>query len=123
MIIAIPAVETEVNGKKLISPHFGKAPAFVIFNGMTGESMLVENPKKRADYGGGRLIADLFMRNGVDAVLVKEMGEGAFFNLQTAGIKVFLIPENIKFVEDAISLYNEGKLQPLTQPSEGGHHH
>ncbi|OMH40437.1 NifB/NifX family molybdenum-iron cluster-binding protein [Desulfurobacterium indicum] len=123
MIIAVPAIETEINGKRLISPHFGKAPAFVIYNGITEDSMLVENPKNRAGYGGGRLIADLFMRNGVDVVLVKEMGEGAFFNLQSAGVKVFLIPENVKFVEDAIKFYIEGKLQLLTEPSESGHHH
>ncbi|WP_457568563.1 NifB/NifX family molybdenum-iron cluster-binding protein [Desulfurobacterium sp.] len=123
MIVAVPAIETEINGKRLLSPHFGRAPGFVIFNGVTGESMFVENPKKRAGYGGGRLIADLFMRNGVDVVLVKEMGEGAFFNLQSAGVKVFLIPETIKFVEEAIDAYRDGKLKPLTEPSESGHHH
>jgi len=124
MVLGIPVIEKEVEGKRIISPHFGKAPMFIIYNDITGETLLISNPKAKSGCGGGagRFIFDTFMRNGVDAVLVKGIGEGAFYNLQRAGMKAYLVPSDVKFVDEAIKLFKDGKLKVLDEPFESHNH-
>ncbi len=124
MIIGIPVIEKEVDGKRIISPHFGRAPMFVVYNDITGETLIVSNPKSKTGCGGGagRFIFDTFMRNGVDIVLIKGIGEGAFYNLQKAGMKAYLVSSDIKFVDDAVSAFKTGKFMEVTEPIENEHH-
>jgi predicted Fe-Mo cluster-binding NifX family protein len=50
------------------------------------------------------------------------MGPGAFRRIrEELGIKVYLVPENVKFLKDAVSLFKEGKLEELLEPNEDSH--
>ena len=123
MRVAIPINRPREEGDLRVSSHFGKAYAFAIADTETGVVEVVENPRVALglQHGAGRYIADLFAQKGVGAVLLKEIGEGAFGHLTWRGIKVYLVPEGVKRVEEALNLFREGKLNPLSEPNEEPH--
>ncbi len=107
-----------------VSSHFGKAYAFAIVD-TEGKVKVVENPRNALglQHGAGRLIADLFTREGVEVVLLREIGQGAFGHLTARGIKIYLVPKEIKTVDEAVKAFKEGKLQMLLAPNEPPHEH
>ncbi|WP_456343077.1 NifB/NifX family molybdenum-iron cluster-binding protein [Thermovibrio sp.] len=124
MRVAVPVLETEVNGRKLVNAHFGKSNLFAIVDTETGKVELAENPALHLQRGRGIYIAQMFKEKGVEAVLVKEMGPGAFDKIRNAlGIKVYLIPTRVKFLDEAVELFKEGKLTELLEPNEDEHEH
>jgi len=124
MRVAVPVLETEVKGRRLVNAHFGKSNLFAIVDTETGEVELVENPALHLQRGRGVHIARMFQEKGVKAVLVKEMGPGAFDKIRNVlGIKVYLIPSEVKFLDEAVGLFKEGKLEELLEPNEDEHEH
>ena len=123
MKVAIPINRPREEGDLRVSSHFGKAYAFAIYDSESGEIRVVENPRNalKIQHGAGRLIADMFAKEGVNALLTKEIGHGAFRHVTSLGIKIYLIPENVKTVKEAINLFGEGKLRMLLEPNEGHH--
>lgn len=113
MKVAVPVLEKVIDGKKMINPHFGKSKLFAVVDTETGELKTLENPATEQEKGKGRLIAETFYREGVEALLIKDIGEGAFEKISSVGIKVFRVPENAKFLEEALELFKEGKLTAL----------
>jgi predicted Fe-Mo cluster-binding NifX family protein len=125
MKIAIPINRPKEENNLRVSAHFGKAYAFAIYDTESEELKIVENPRNalKLQQGAGRLIADMFAKEGVDILLTKEIGEGAFQHVTSLGIKIYLIPQEVKTVEEAIKLFKEGKLQLLLEPNEPPHEH
>ena len=124
MRVAVPVLETEINGRRLVNAHFGKSNLFAIVDTETGEVELAENPALHIQRGRGVHIARMFGEKGVRAVLVKEMGPGAFDKIRNVlGIKVYLIPSEVKFLDQAVELFKEGKLTELLEPNEDEHEH
>ncbi|MEZ0394595.1 MAG: NifB/NifX family molybdenum-iron cluster-binding protein [Desulfurococcaceae archaeon] len=123
MIVAVPVLKTQRG--YVVSPHFGKAPfvAFVEVDGGTYKIIEVaENPagQGRAGHGGGRvLIAKILSRNP-SAVIAMEMGEGAFSELSSRGVKVFYLPPEKKIIglEEALELFLAGSLEEAKAPRE-----
>jgi predicted Fe-Mo cluster-binding NifX family protein len=116
MIIAIPALKTEVEGRKLMSPHFGKAPGFLFIDDESGREWFVENPKAHLERGGGRAMAALLSENGANVLLVKEIGPGAFEKVKLAGVEIYSV--DAKFVDEAIDRFKLGKAEKLDAPNE-----
>jgi len=117
MIVALPVVEA--GGRRLVNPHFGKSNLFAVIDVETGEVETLKNPALHLKRGRGRLIAQALKERGVGAVLVKEIGPGAFERLREAGIEPYLVPREVKEVAEAVELFKEGKLKRLTEPNEG----
>ena len=123
MKVAVPILETEVKGKRLVNSHFGKSNLFAIVDTSSGEFEITENPGLHLARGRGALIAKMFIEKGVEVVLVKEMGAGAFDKIRNvSGIKIYLIPSNVKFLDDAIEKFKKGELEELLEPNEEKHH-
>ena len=116
MKIAVPVLEREINGKRLINPHFSKTSLFAVVDLESDRTELMENPGLGAERGRGRLIAESFLKEGIQGVLVKEIGPGAFGKIADLEIKIFLVPPEVKFLEEAVKLFKEGKLNPLREP-------
>ncbi len=116
MVIAVPALKTEVNGRRLMSPHFGKAPGFLFIDDESGREWFVENPKVHLERGGGRAMAALLSENEADVLLVKEIGPGAFEKVKLAGVEVYSV--DAKFVDEAIDKFRLGKAEKLNAPNE-----
>jgi predicted Fe-Mo cluster-binding NifX family protein len=122
MRVAVPVLETEVNGRRLVNAHFGKSNLFAVVDTGTGKVEVKENPGLHVARGRGIYIAEMFRENGVEAVLVKEMGPGAFDKIRNQlGITVYLIPENVKFLDEAIEMFKRGELEELLEPNEEEH--
>jgi len=79
------------------------------------------NPAAAAEERGvrGRVVVDLLMRFGVQAVIAYEVGLGAFYRLAEQGVRVFLV-KRVMPVEEAIKLFAERKLREVNQPVERG---
>jgi len=123
MKLAAPVLKTKVNGEMLLNAHFGKSELFAVVDTESGEVELFENPGLHVQRGRGVFIAQAFKDKKVEAVLVKEMGPGAFKKVrEEMGIKVYLVPKEIKFLKEAVSLFREGKLNELLEPNEEEHH-
>ena len=122
MKVAAPVLETEVKGKRLINAHFGKSNLFAVVDTDSNAVEIVENPGLHVQRGRGIYIAQMFKEKGVEAVLVKEMGPGAFDKIRNGlGIKVYLVPEEVKFLDEALELFKKGELPELTEPNEEEH--
>ena len=118
MKVALPVIEKEINGKRLVNYHFGKSNLFAIVDTETGEMELLENPALHLERGRGNLIARAFSEKGVEAVLVKEIGPGAFEKLKSFGISIYLVPAEVKFLDDAVEMFKNGNLKILEEPNE-----
>jgi len=120
MKVAIPINRPKEEGDLRVSSHFGKAYAFAIADTKSGGIKIVDNPRNvlKLSHGAGRYIAELFEREGVKAVLLREIGAGAFGHLTARGIKIYLVPKEVKTVNEAVERFKEGKLQLLLEPNE-----
>jgi len=121
--VAIPVLDTEVQGRKLVNAHFGKSNHFAVVDTDTEKIEIVKNPGLHAERGRGILIVEMFKRKGVDAVLVKEMGPGSFDKVKNIlGVKIYLVPPEVKFLDDAVEKFRRGELEELLEPNEEEHH-
>jgi predicted Fe-Mo cluster-binding NifX family protein len=124
MKVAVPVLDTEVGGRRLVNAHFGKSNLFAIVDISSGSVEIVKNPGLHVERGRGIFIAEMFKEKNVEAVLVKEMGPGAFDKVRNRmGIKIYLVPPEIKFLDDAVEKFKKGELPELLQPNEDEHEH
>ncbi len=125
MKLAVPINRPRGEGDLRVSSHFGKAYAFAIVDTESGEVEVVENPRVALglQHGAGRFIAQMFAQKGVRAVLLREIGAGAFGHLKALGVEIYLVPKGIKTVGEAVEAFKRGELQPLTEPNEPPHEH
>ncbi|MFP3279010.1 MAG: NifB/NifX family molybdenum-iron cluster-binding protein [Candidatus Micrarchaeota archaeon] len=105
----------------IISQHFGRAPEFAIF-----EMPDIEKPKEvfkntasptmKEHSGRGRLVLEILLSKNFDAIITKEIGPGAFYELKSRGIKIY--HSNDRTPKDALEKLLKGELTELTAPSE-----
>ena len=110
MRVAVPCIR--LGDLLRVSPHFGRAPLFAIYELASSGPRLValeENPAIRTVGERGEAIARLLARHGVNAVIVYEIGLGAYSKLASRGIRVYVIDE-LATVEEVLHLFKEGKL-------------
>jgi len=115
MKIASPVVLADIKGEKklLVAPHFGKAQNFAIYDKEKDEILLLDT--QIPERGKGKFFKSLISRLGIDIVLVKSMGIGAYNSIRSLGVKIYKVPREIKYFEDALNAFFEGKLKPFTQ--------
>ena len=120
MKVAIPINRPKEGEDLKVSSHFGKAYAFAVVDTETGEVKVVDNPRNtlKLQHGTGKFIAQTLEREKVKAVLLREIGEGAFGHLKSKGIDIYLVPKEIKTVKEAVEAFKNGRLQMLLEPNE-----
>lgn len=102
MKVALPVIEQKGKGY-WVSPHFGKARKFYIFDTESGEAKIVDLPE--VERGRGRLIAETLKREGVEFVFCREIGEGAKEKLEEVGIEVR--STGMSRVEEVVEAFTE----------------
>ncbi|MEM3371284.1 MAG: NifB/NifX family molybdenum-iron cluster-binding protein [Candidatus Korarchaeum sp.] len=104
----------------LISPHFGRAVAFALFE-VEGDSYrfeLYKNPAPPQQEGGrGRTVLSLVNELKPDAVIVRSIGPGAFERLMASGIRVMRSRDRL--AEEAIRRFIGGELEEMREPESG----
>lgn len=117
MKVAIPVNEN--NCKEIVSPSFGRAPYYYIYDTMTKSGSFINNIAAQSAGGAGIKAAQLLVDNGVKIVIAPRYGENAAKVLLDANIKVF---KNIAgSVEDNIFAYENNKLEFLADIHPGYH--
>jgi predicted Fe-Mo cluster-binding NifX family protein len=93
-----------------ISPHFGRAPTFTIYDTETEDIDIVENT---SDHMGGVGKPPLLLReHGANVMLCSGLGPKAVHMFESFGIRVYVGASGT--VQDTIDLWNEGILQEAT---------
>ncbi len=121
--VALPAYR--VGDVLYVFPHFGRAPYFVLAE-VFGEGFkvldVIRNPYVLHERGKGRGIVSMLLSHNVDAVIVSEIGHGAFYALRGSGVKIFKLPKmkGRVTIEKALTLLTQGKLEEAHEPTE--HH-
>jgi predicted Fe-Mo cluster-binding NifX family protein len=97
-----------------VNQHFGRAPAYTVFDTDTGEySVVVRN--------GSEGPADLMAGAGVNVMLCGGIGKGASAMLQQRGIDVFIGASGT--IKDAIDAWNSGALSKNPNGNCNSHEH
>ncbi len=104
MKIAVPVLEPEGLQSK-VSRHFGRAPYFIIFE-LEGDEIkswqVNRNPASGLERKRGLKTAEFLKSQGVNVVIVGEIGEGPFHNLHDSFVKMLRMPEEAEDVEKVV---------------------
>lgn len=116
MKLAISVLEPHLDSK--VDDRFGRANSLLVVDTETLDFVVVDNSKNQhALEGAGIGAAELVCSHGIGAVLTGHLGPKAYGALQMVGIKGYDATGLI--ARDAIELFNDDKLDPL---SEGDSH-
>lgn len=111
------------SGKDLnaeLDRRFGRAPRFLVCDTESGTFEVVENQQNlNAAQGAGIQAAQALVETGAKAVVTGHCGPKAFRVLEAADIKVY--HASVATIEEALTLYREGRLSESTGPNVVGH--
>ena len=115
----IAITSTGLNLRSNVSPVFGRSPNFIFADLEDCEIrnvLPIENPAKN-ERGAGNLAAQFIIDQGIEALILGELGNVAFGILRNAGIKIYKIsPGN---VEKNLKYFKEDKLEEVNSASSG----
>jgi predicted Fe-Mo cluster-binding NifX family protein len=110
--VAVTIVPRDQGLNDLMDDRFGRAEAFVVVNGATGEVVeTIDNASVNATHGAGTGAANRLKSAGVDAVISGRFGPKASDALRALGIEAWLAPPGITAGE-ALRLLDDGALEP-----------
>jgi len=119
MRIAIPVME---NDKKTeVSPSFGRAPYYLIYDMVDNKTTFIQNTAALSAGGAGIKAAQMLLDNEIKVIIAPRYGENAAKVLVDANVLVY---RNIAgSAEDNIKAYKENKLDVLADIHPGYHNH
>ena len=119
MKIAIPTMDDKgLDG--MVSPHFGSAPAFAIYDTETEEIFVLPNTSQHM--GGVGLPPDLLHANDVSVLICGGLGVRALQMFNQLGIKVY--NGAVETVSETLALWKDNKLSEATfDQACPGHEH
>lgn len=115
----VAIASTGLNLESDVSFVFGRSPNFIVAdleNNEIKNISSIENPAKN-EMGAGNLAAQFMKDQGVNALILSEVGNVAFGILRNAGIKIYKISPGS--VERNLKYFKEGKLEEITSASCG----
>ena len=119
MRILAPVVYTR-DGRMMLAPHFGGAQAYVVLD-VNGGCRIVDKLDLGAGQPGGRgrVVVGWAIERGVEAVVAREIGPGAFEGFIANGIRVYYA-ESLDPCEAAKAVL-EGKARLIEAPTASGY--
>ena len=111
--IAISIVRNEKGLNDPMDDRFGRAEAFLVVDGVTGEAVeTIDNASVDASHGAGTGAANMLKSAGVGAVISGRFGPKASDALQALGIEAWVAPPGITAGE-AVRLLQDGDLSQM----------
>ena len=108
--IAVSIVRNEKGLDDLMDDRFGRAQAFLVVDGATGEAVeTIDNASVDAQHGAGTGAANMLKSAGVGAVISGRFGPKASDALRAHGIEAWIAPPRITAGE-ALRLLEDGRL-------------
>jgi predicted Fe-Mo cluster-binding NifX family protein len=103
-----------------VDPRFGRAKHFILYDTDTGDFTAHSNEQNiNAAQGAGIQAAQSVAQLGPDVVITGNVGPKAFEALRAAGISVCVGASGT--VQEALAVYQAGKLEVVDQPNVDGH--
>jgi len=103
-----------------VDPRFGRSKWLIVVDTDTGEFEAHDNSVNlNAVQGAGIQTAQNIANLGVEIVITGNVGPNAFKTLNTANVKMFLT--DAQTVQDAVDLFNAGKLNEVNKANVEGH--
>ncbi len=103
-----------------VDQRFGRCSFFVLVDSENGEMIdSIRNDNAEAAGGAGPQSAQLLAENGVDAVVLGNVGPNAAKALEAARIKIYTGVEGT--VEKTVHKFKEGKLSPVSEATVSSH--
>jgi len=90
-----------------VSPLFGKAKFFAFYD---GHDVRIEKNEQK----GGVSVVNWLASQGVDTLVIKEMGSSPYGEVQKRGIKLFYAGDERIEINDLITNFENGVLEPLS---------
>ena len=90
-----------------VSPLFGKAKFFAFYD---GHDVRIEKNEQK----GGVSVVNWLASQGVDTLVIKEMGSSPYGEVQKRGIKLFYAGDERIEINDLIINFENGVLEPLS---------
>jgi predicted Fe-Mo cluster-binding NifX family protein len=109
MRISVPSMGNK-GLEEEVSPHFGRAPIFTIYDTETEKVEIVPNTSQHL--GGTGYPPEIMHANGVDVMLCSGLGSRAVHMFEQLGIMVYV--GAMGTVKDAIDTWKRGELQEAT---------
>lgn len=106
MKIAIPMEES--NTDTGLSPSFGRAPVFLLYDTKTGRTQFYTNPAVSAPDGAGVKAAQFIVARKADALICCRCGENTAQVFRAAGITVYKAADGS--AKENLSAFAKGKL-------------
>lgn len=121
MKIALPVLDSDCENTK-ISPSFGRAPFFLLFDTETEEKQFIANSTAAASQGGAGIIAaQLIVDQGAEALLTPRCGKNAAEVITAAGVKIYKTVSDD--IQKNIEAFNARELKELENIHPGFHRH
>ena len=104
-----------------VDRRFGRANGFFIFDEESDKEEYISNEQNMNAMGGaGVQSAQSIINLKADALVTGNMGPRAFQILNSAGIKIYLVEENLT-VKQAYDAFMQNKLKEVSSPNVTGH--
>ena len=113
MKIVISATGRDIESN--IDVTFGRALFFLIMDTKTKEVKVIENKARDRPNGVGITAVNTVEKEGIDAVITTDIGPYAFATFKQGGVKIYKADGKIN---DAIRLFEEGKLSEITKATK-----
>jgi predicted Fe-Mo cluster-binding NifX family protein len=118
MKICVPVMNDQ-GLKSQICAHFGSAPMFLVVDTAQKTAEAIPNGNQHHTHGMCNPLGAIQGR-GIDVIIVGGIGAGAVQKFRMACIEVFRT--DLPIVEQAISAYEAGQLQPVSLQNACAHH-
>ena len=105
-MIAIPA--RTKNDETLITTIFGKSKEIAFIDGQSNIEV------KNNPHNGGVNLADWLVEQGVDRLVIRNMGANPYLKLREGGVKVYATKKNKVPIKEIIDDLNSGQLVEIT---------
>ena len=113
MKIVISAAGKDIESN--IDATFGRALFFLIMDTKTKAVKVIENKVRDRSDGVGITAVNTVENEGIGAVITKDIGPLAFKTFKQGGVKIYKAEGKIN---DAIRLFEEGKLSEITKATK-----
>lgn len=116
--IGLP-IQSGVHRQRL-SPHFGRASEVLLVDEKSGERTVMDNTSKHCGKGTCGPV-EIFINFGVNTVICRSLGQGAYRRLREASIAVFRT--QFESVEESLAAFHSGELERFPEAEVCSDHH
>lgn len=115
MKIAIASKGKTISSR--IDDRFGRCPYFLVLDTTLMTTEMIENPGQKEKNAAGIRACQMLIAEGINAVVVKNIGHNSHVTLTGAGMDVYIVTSGT--VSAAIEKVKRGELTSAERPTVG----